>query len=104
MAQLAEVLFAQTEQRRAIELCVTANIIVGMGTQILPVAILPHFLGRVLALQVYDCRTPVVLFARDIVASFEHKDLFPGRRQLGGERSAPRSGSDNDDVVVAIWH
>src|SRR6266699_1988114 len=104
MTQLAEVLFAQTEQRRAIELCVPANIVVGMGMQILPVAILPHFLGAVLALQVYNRRTPVVLFARDIVAPFEKKDLLSGRRQLGGERSAPGAGSDDDDVVMVIGH
>src|SRR6476659_4806011 len=104
MTQLAEVLFAQTKQRRAIELCVPADIVVGMGMQILPVAILPHFLGAVLALQVYDRRTPVVFFARYIVASFEQKDLLSGRRQFGRECSTPRAGSDDHDVVEVMGH
>src|SRR5689334_6432140 len=104
MLKLAEVLFAQTEERRAVEFRIPANIVVRVGMQILPVAILPNFLGAVLALQIDDGRAPVVFLTRHIVATFEQKDFLSGGRQSRGERSAPGARPDDDDVVVITGH
>ena len=55
MPDLAEVLLAQTEERRAVELGVAADVIVGVRMQLLAVAVVPVLLGLVLAFDVDAC-------------------------------------------------
>ena len=62
--ELAEVLLAQPEQRRAVELGVAADVVVGVRVELLAVPIAPDLLGLVLALDVDGLRVPVVLLAR----------------------------------------
>ena len=49
MADLAEVLFAKAEERRAVELGVAADVVVGVRVQLLAVAIAPDLFGLYLA-------------------------------------------------------
>src|SRR5512143_2651159 len=104
MPKLAEVFFSQPEERGTVKLRISTDVVVRMRMEIFSIAILPHFFGSVLPFQIDDSRTPVVLFARHVVPSFEQKNLLPGGRQLGGERSAPGASPDDDDVVMVIGH
>ena len=100
VANLAEVLLAQPEQRGAVELGVAADVVVGVRMERLAVLVLPHFLGVVLRLDVDRPRAPVVLLAADVVAALEQQDPLAGRGEVIGERAAARAGADDDHVVV----
>src|ERR1051325_6994426 len=101
MLQLAEVFFAQAEQRRAIELRVAAYVVVGVRMKRRTILVVPSFLGVVLGFQVDGARAPVVLFARHVVAALQEQDAKAGGSQVVGQRATTRSRS-NDDHVVAI--
>src|SRR5229473_1500709 len=104
VAQFAEILFAQTEQSSTIKLRVTTHVIVSMRMQFLTVLIEPGFLGVVVAVHVDDLRVPVCFLAGNVVAALKNEDPLSGRRQVVGERSAARTGSDNDHVVAIVGH
>ena len=75
-ADLAKVLFAQPEERGAIELGVAAHVIIGVGMERLAVLVLPHFFRVVLGFDVHRPGAPVVLLPTDVVAAFEQQDPF----------------------------
>ena len=100
VTNLAEVLFAKPEQRRAVELGVAADVVVRVRVERLAVLVLPHLLGVVFRLDVDRPRAPVVLFAADVVAAFEQQDPFAGWGEVIGQRAAARAGADDDHVVV----
>ena len=104
VAQFAEILFAQTEQSSAVKLRVAAHVIVGVRVEILAVLVKPGLLGVVVAVHVDDLGVPVCLLARNVVAALENQDPLSGRRQVVGERSATRTGSDDDYVVAIVGH
>ena len=73
MANLTEILFAQPEQRRAVEFCVTADVVVCVRMKRFPV---PGFFRVIFCLEIDSLRAPVVLLARHIVAAFEQQDFL----------------------------
>jgi hypothetical protein len=68
MTDLAEVFLAQPEERGAIELCVATDVVIGVGMQILPVAIFPQLLRLIFPLKINGSGAPVVFLARDVIA------------------------------------
>src|SRR5690242_1122979 len=102
MTNLAEIFFAQAEQRRAVKFRVTPNKIVRVRVQLFAVNVAPGFLGVVLALEVDCARAPIVLLAGHVITSFEQKDLLTGRREFVGQRATARARADNDYVVMIV--
>src|ERR1051326_9601765 len=102
MTNLAEIFFAQAEQRRAVKFRVTSDEIVGVRVQLFAVNIAPGFLGVVLAFEVDCARAPIVLLARHVIAPFKQKDSLTGGRKLIGQRAAAGARPDNDYVVVIV--
>ena len=76
MADLAEVLFAQPEERGAVELGVSADVVVGVRMERLAVLVVPHVFGVIFRLDVDGARAPVVLLAPDVVAPLEQENPF----------------------------
>src|SRR5882724_3056614 len=104
MPNLAEVPLAKPEERRAIELGVPADPIIGVRMQRLPVLVAPDFFRLVLPLDVHRPRIPVVCFPRHVVAPLEEENLLAGRRQPVCEGAAAGTGTDDDDVIVGCRH
>src|SRR5438477_9534983 len=104
MAQFAEIFFAETEQSSAVKLGIATHVIVGVWVQILAVLVEPGLLGVVVAVHVDDLGVPVRFLAGNIVAALENQDPLSGRRQVVGERSATRTGPDDDYVVAIVGH
>ena len=95
-----EVLLAQPEQCRAVELGVAADVVVGVGMERLPVLVLPHLLRVVFPLDVDRARAPVVLLAAHVVAALDQQDPLARRGEVIRQRAAARAGADDDHVVV----
>ena len=105
MADLAEVLRPQAEQGRAVELRVSADVVVDLRRELVAVAVQPELRRTVLALHEDRGGVPVVPLARQVVTTFEQQDLLAGRRQPVSERASTGPGADDDHVVAAIvWH
>jgi hypothetical protein len=102
--ELAEVLFAEPEERRTVELGVAADEVIGVGVQRLSVPVAPLLLGVVAALDVDRPGAPVLLFPGDVIAALEQQHPLSRRRQPMGQSSAARAGADDDDVVVVAVH
>src|ERR1044071_10061118 len=100
MTNLAEIFFAQAEERRAVKFRVTRDEIVSVRMQLFAVNIAPGFLGVVLAFEVDCARAPIVLLARHVIAPFKQKDFLTRGRGFVGQRAAARARADNDYVVV----
>src|SRR5216110_159081 len=99
MLDLAEVLFAEAEQCRSVELRVPADVVVRVRMKIAPLRIAPSFFRGVPPL-VYRSRAPVLLLALPIIAALDQQDLLAGGRKFRSERAAACSCADDDDVVV----
>jgi hypothetical protein len=97
---LAEVLPAQTEQRRAVDLGVAADVVVDAGMEGLAVLVVPGYLRLVLVLDEDGPGAPVVLLAWEVAAPLEQEDFLAGRHELVGKRPPAGAGADDDDVVV----
>ena len=103
MAQFAEILLAQTIERRAEHLGGAADKIVNLGLKRLSVRCQPG-LRRDVAVDAEDVLdAPVAGFPRQPVAALEDQDPFPGRREPVGQ-SAPASAAADDDQVIALGH
>src|SRR5262245_25603590 len=100
MANLSEIFSAQTEQRRAVELGVAADIIVRVRVECLAFLVVPDFSSVVLGLDVDGSRFPVVFLARHEAAAFEQQNLFARRREPVSECPAARARANNDQVVM----
>src|SRR3989441_6238174 len=100
VADFSEVLPAEAEERRPVELRVSTYVVVGVGVERLAALVTPHLFGLVLALDVPRAGAPVVLFARHVVAALEQQDGPARGGQAPGQRPAPGPGPDDDDVVV----
>src|SRR5262245_36803397 len=100
MTKLAEVLFAQTKQRRAIKLGIAADVIVRMWMQLLTVRIAPSLFGVVLAFEVDGARAPIVLLAGHVIAAFEQQNLLAGWCEFVCQSAAARARPDDDYVVM----
>src|SRR5207249_7047025 len=104
MADLAEVLLPHPDERRAVELRVPADVVVGAGVELPAVPVAPGLLDVVAALGDDRVRVPVLLLARDVVAPLEEQDALAGRREAISEGPAPRARADDDDVVAVVRH
>ncbi len=102
MAQLAEVLAPQPEQRRAVELGVAADVVVGVRMERGAAAVEPLLPGLVAAEDVHGARAPVVLLAPHVVAALDDENAFARGREAVGERAAARAAADHDHVVAAV--
>src|SRR4051812_44000687 len=100
MVHHAEILSAQTEQRRAVEFRIAAHIIVGVRMQLFAIGIKPMLFGLVLAFYVHQLCVPIRLFARNKVAALKYQDLLSGRSETMGQRSSTGSASNDDHVVM----
>src|SRR6516225_348223 len=100
VAQLAEVLLAEAEERRAVELGVASHRVVGVRVERVALAVVPDLLRLVAALDVHPARVPVGLLPGDEVAALEEEDALAGGGQGLGQRPAAGAGADDDDVVA----
>jgi len=96
---LSEVLPAQAEKRRAVELRMRPRSSC-MRVERFSAPVVPHLLGVVVTLDIDRARIPVALFAGHKVSALEHQDPLPGRRERMHQRPTARAGSDDDDVVA----
>src|SRR5215207_2041660 len=97
---LPEVLRPEPKERGAVELGVAADVVVLLGRELVPFAVAPLLVGRVLPLQEDGGRIPVVTLAGEVATALEEQDALARRRQLPGERPSASSAADDDDVVV----
>src|SRR6516225_12137130 len=100
VAQLAEVLLAEAEERRAVELGVASHRVVGVRMERVALAVVPDLLRLVAALDVHPARIPVGLLPGDEVAALEEEDALAGGGQGVSQRPAAGAGADDDDVVA----
>jgi hypothetical protein len=101
--QLAEVLSAHAGERRAVELGVAADPVVGVRMELASVAVAPRFLRVVLAVHVDGARGPVVPLARHVAAALQEQDPLARRGQRVEEGAAAGARPD-DDHVVPVGH
>ena len=100
MVDLLEVALAQAEEDRAVELGVAAHEVLRVGLEGRAVLVVPGLAREVAALEEDLRRVPVLGLARGVAAALEQQDALAARRQAVGERSAARTASDDDHVVV----
>ena len=100
-----EVGFAQPEKSCSIKFCVTADVIVSVGVEILSILVAPSFLGVILSLRI-DCpRTPIVLLPWDVWSSLQQQNALAARRELPSQGPSTRARTnDNEIVVFALLH
>ena len=104
MADRAEVLLAQAEQDRAVELRVAADVVVQAGVEALSVRGVPRLRRLVGAVHDDGLAVPVARAALDVVATLHEQDALPRLREAPRHRAAARPRSDDDDVVVLAGH
>jgi hypothetical protein len=98
--QFLEVLLAEANCGGAEKLGVAADIIVGAGTEQRAVLVAPLFLGGIFALVEDRVDAPIVGFTRQPGATLDHQYVAARCGQAVGQRSAPDTGTDDDDVVA----
>ena len=101
---LAEILLAQAEQHRAIDLAVAADEVVKPGVKAVPGRAVPGLGGLVARIDEDGAAVPILLLAPQVVATFEQQDALAGLRQSPGHRGAAGAGADDDDVVAFPGH
>jgi hypothetical protein len=104
VADLSEVLLAQPEQDRAVELGVAADEVLLVRRERRAVLVVPLLAGQVSLAEEHLAAVPVLRLARQVAAALEQQDALAGRREAPGERAAARARSDDDDVVVVVGH
>src|SRR6516225_4875423 len=82
MPDLSKVFLAQPEQRGAVELSVSAHVVIGVGMEVLAVTILPLFLRLIFPLKINGSGAPVVFLTRDVITPFEQQNLLSGWREF----------------------
>src|SRR5215510_8342830 len=99
MAELAEVLWPQPIQRRAVHLGRAADGVVDARLERLAVLVVPRFFRDIAVVDEHGLRVPVLLFAREPVAALEDEDSLARRRELPRERPATGTTADDDHVI-----
>src|SRR5215470_8195815 len=74
MANLSEIPLSQAEESCAVELRISAHIVVRMRMQLLPLLVAPEFFCVVLGIDVDELWIPVGLFAGDIIATLQDEN------------------------------
>jgi hypothetical protein len=100
VADFTEVFPSQTKQSRAVKLCVSADVVIGVWVKGLAVLVAPFFLGLVFPFDVDGARVPVVPFATHVVAAFDEENILSARSECVRECSSSRPCADDDDVIV----
>src|SRR6266496_2539495 len=101
MFDFAKVLFAETEQRRAIKLGVATDIIIGVWMQLAAVRVAPKFFRVVAATCIHLQGIPILFLARNKWPALEQKNLLAARGQMIRQSATARARTDNDKIVIA---
>jgi len=99
MLELFKILFAQPEQRRAINLRVAADVITEARINLAAFPV-EHLLGRIILERTFVA--PVLLLAWQKRSTLQHKNVFAAGRKTIQERAAARARADDDDVKVFV--
>ena len=94
----AEIFGAHAEHGRAVHFGLAAHEIRLLRVELLAVFILPGFLGVIAVVEEDRGGIPVELFLRQEGAALQDQDLLAGLGEVQGERSAARSGADDNRV------
>src|SRR6185437_13423269 len=100
MHHLAEVALTQPKERRAVDLGVTANVVVKRGAEGVAGGVRPNLASLVGAVDENGLRAPVLLTARQVIAALQDQDALARRGQTVGQRGATRPAADHDEVMV----
>ena len=92
MADFTKIFFAQTEQRRAVEFGIAADVIVGVRMKFVAVFVMPHLFGLIFTFEVDGTGIPVVFLARHIPAPFQEQDALAGGREFMRQSAAACAG------------
>src|SRR5262249_40862320 len=99
-----EVGLPQARQRGAVDLGITADIVVHAGVERPALSILPGLLGLVALLVKHRRRAPVLRLLRQKVATLEQQHSRTAVAQCVGQRPAPRTRADDDDVICRVHY
>ena len=102
MPDFSKILFAKSQQGRAVDLCIAADVVLNARMERDSVLVVPGFLGLILRFEKHCTRIPVVFFSRQVVAAFQKQNAFAGWSEMVGERSATGSRADDDDVKMIL--
>src|SRR5512132_3362577 len=102
VAQYSEVLRAEAEQSRAVELCIPTNVVVDLGRELVAVLVVPELGCPVFPADEYRGGIPVVALARQVVAAFKDQDLLAGGRKPVSEGPSTRTRADNDHIPFPL--
>src|SRR5262252_5654164 len=100
MLELAEILFAQAKQRRAVHLGIAAHPIVDPGVERSAIPAVPGLFRLILCIDEHGGRIPIFSFARQKITAFQEQDPLTARREPMGKGASPRTGANDDDVVT----
>jgi hypothetical protein len=102
VAKFAEVLRAEPEQRRAVELGVPAHVVVDFRLELIAVPVVPELLREVLPAYEHRVGLPVVALPRQERPPLQPEHLHPVRGEPVPEGSSPGSRTDDHNVVVLV--
>jgi hypothetical protein len=102
VAKFAEVLRAEPEQRRAVELGVPAHVVVDFRLELIAVPVVPELLREVLPAYEHRVGLPVVALPRQERPPLQPEHLHPVRGEPVPECPAPGSRTDDHNVVVLV--
>lgn len=100
MHDLAEIALAKTEQCRAIDLRVAADVVMERRRERLSPCIRPGLPALVVTIDKDRLRAPVLLGALEVIAALQNQNMLAARCEPLGQRGASRSAADDDDVVT----
>src|SRR5213083_2471820 len=99
MLKFAEVFLTQAVKGRAVELGRSADEVVHLRLERLPLLVIPGIGRHVPVVDEDVLGLPVRRLARGPVAPLEQQDSLSGRREMSRQRATARARSDDDDVV-----
>src|SRR5215467_4165006 len=102
MADFAEVVLAQPEEDRTVELRLPADVVVLAGVELLPVLVDPLLVSLVARAGDHLAAVPVLGLAANVIAALEDQDAEARRGEAVGERAAACAAADDDHVVVVV--
>ena len=76
----------------------------GIRTKLLPVSVQPPLLGPIAKILPNCDRVAILRFLRYEVSSLKHQNLSRRLGQRMNQRASPRTGTNNDDVVMFGRH
>src|SRR5262245_51681288 len=101
MFYLAKILFAETEQCRAIKLGVAADVIISVWMELAAVRVAPKFFRVVAATCIHLQRVPIFFLARNKWPALQQQNLLATRSEVVRQSAAARARTDDNKIVVA---